>query len=92
MTIFIERVEDLNEAEQELILDYLAEERSSSEPLFITSSQLKLSDLGRLETLKSHLMDEISVNNFEVDRAPLTNQGLKEVLELFFLKDEPFHS
>ncbi|MNJ91201.1 hypothetical protein D3C87_88480 [compost metagenome] len=92
MTIFIERVEDLNDAEQELLLEYLEEERSPSEPLIVTSSRLKLSDLGRLETLKGHLMDEISVNNFEVDRAPLTSQGLKEVLELFFLKDEPFHS
>lgn len=92
MTIFIERVEDLNEAEQELILDYLAEERSTLEPLFITSSKLKLSELVKLPTLKNHLQDELSVNNFEVDRAPLTNQGLKEVLELFFLKDEPFHS
>lgn len=92
MTIFIEHIENLNDPEQELLLEYLAEERSAEEPLIISSSRLTLAQLADLESLKPHLKDEIEVNNFEVDRAPMTLQGLKEVLELFFLKDQPLHS
>ncbi|WP_413559074.1 hypothetical protein [Bdellovibrio sp. HCB209] len=87
MTIFIENIEALNAAEQELLLEYLEEEHLADEPLIITSSSLNLEDLGKLETMKSNLIDEASVNCFEVDRAPLTSQGLREVLELFFMKD-----
>ncbi|MEK2647162.1 hypothetical protein [Bdellovibrio sp. BCCA] len=88
MTIFVENVENLNPAEQELLMDYIAEERSTDEPLLITSSLKNLDELGK-STLNSNLVDELSVNCFEVDRAPLTTQGLKEVLELFFMKDSP---
>ncbi|WII72694.1 hypothetical protein QJS83_02270 [Bdellovibrio sp. 22V] len=88
MTIFIENVENLNAAEQELVLDYISEGHSADEPLIITSSLLSLEDLGK-SSLTSNLVDELSVNCFEVDRAPLTTQGLKEVLELFFMKDSP---
>lgn len=88
MTIFIENVESLNAAEQELLMDYIAEERASDEPLLITSSSQNLDELAK-STLSSDMVDELSVSCFEVDRAPLTTQGLKEVLELFFLKDSP---
>ncbi|WP_413943652.1 hypothetical protein [Bdellovibrio sp. HCB-162] len=88
MTIFVENVENLNPAEQELLMDYIAEERSTEEPLLITSSLKNLDELGK-SALNSNLVDELSVNCFEVDRAPLTTQGLKEVLELFFMKDSP---
>lgn len=67
-------------------MDYIAEERSLEEPLIITSSAVTLDELTRSD-LASDLVDELSVNCFEVDRAPLTTQGLKEVLELFFMKD-----
>lgn len=87
MTIFIEKIEDLNGPEQELILDYVAEERFADEPLIITSTDLSLDMLA--DAIATKLNDEISVNCFEVDKAPLTTQGLKEVLELFFLKDSP---
>jgi hypothetical protein len=88
MTIFIEKIENLNEPEQELLLDYISEERYSDEPIIITSSQLALDELSK-SSLSTKLNDEISVNCFEVDKAPLTSQGLKEVLELFFMKDSP---
>ncbi|WP_413292234.1 hypothetical protein ACLSU7_12600 [Bdellovibrio sp. HCB185ZH] len=87
MTIFIENIESLNAAEQELLLEYLGEEHSPDEPLIITSSALNLEELAKMDGLASNLIDEASVNCFEVDRAPLTTQGLKEVLELFFMKD-----
>lgn len=92
MTVFIEKIEALNDPEQELLLEYLSEDRSADEPLFISCSQLSLNELSALENLKPNLMDELSINTFEVDRAPLTKEGLKEVLELFFLKDQPLHS
>lgn len=90
MTIFIEKIEDLNEPEQELILDYVAEERFPDEPLIVTSTSLSLDMLA--DSISSKLNDEISVNYFEVDKAPLTTRGLKEVLELFFMKDSSLDS
>ncbi|QDK39436.1 hypothetical protein [Bdellovibrio sp. NC01] len=89
MTIFIENVESLNAAEQELLMDYLSEDHLSDEPLVITSTNLKADELQQVEALGANLRDELSVNCFEVDRAPLSTQGLKEVLELFFMKDAP---
>lgn len=88
MTIFIESIENLNDAEQELLLEYIAHEHYSDEPLFITSSSKNMEDLSKC-SLRDSLVDELSVNCFEVDRAPLTSHGLKEVLELFFTKDAP---
>lgn len=88
MTIFIEKVEDLNPSEQELLLEYIAEDRASDEPLILTSSSQKMDELATTE-LSSNLIDELSVNCFEVDRAPLNTQSLKDILELFFLKDSP---
>lgn len=88
MTIFVENVENLNPSEQELLMDYIAEERSEDEPLIVTSSLKSLDELSR-GSLAGKLADELSVNCFEVDRAPLSTQGLKEVLELFFMKDAP---
>ena len=84
MTIFIENVETLVSAEQELLMDYLSESGHADEPLIITSSKLNLQNL---TGLSSQLADEISVNCFEVDRAPLSSEGLREVLELFFTRD-----
>lgn len=86
MTIYIEKVEDLNEPEQELLMDYINEDRSSDEPLIISCSMQNLEQLAQTN-LDDLLLDELSVNTFEVDKAPLTNSSLKEVLELFFMKD-----
>ena len=88
MTIFIESVEDLNAAEQELLSDYISEEHYGEEPLIVTSSSVGVDELYK-KKLSTLLLDEMAVNCFEVDRAPLTTEGLKEVLELFFLKDSP---
>lgn len=89
MTIFVENVENLNSSEQELLLEYINEDHLPDEPLIVTSSLKNLDELGDISTLDSKFVDELSVNCFEVDRAPMTAQGLKEVLELFFLKDSP---
>nr|BFD68851.1 hypothetical protein HAGR004_38730 [Bdellovibrio sp. HAGR004] len=89
MTIFVENVENLNPSEQELLMEYISEDHLADEPLIVTSSLKNLDELGSVSSLDPKLVDELSVNCFEVDRAPLTAQGLKEVLELFFLKDSP---
>ena len=70
-------------------MEYIGEEHLADEPLIVTSSLKSLDELGSVLTLDSKFVDELSVNCFEVDRAPMTAQGLKEVLELFFLKDSP---
>lgn len=88
MTIYIEKLEALNEPEQELVMEYLNEEHFHDEPLIITSSQMGFKELEASGLVSSRLMDEVSVNTFEVDRAPLTSTALKDVLELFFLKDQ----
>ena len=92
MTIFIEKLEDLNPAEQELLVEYLSEEHVEDEPLIITSSKLSFDQLAGVSTLHAHLLDDVSVNTFEVDKAPMTTQGLRDVLELFFLKDQSLDS
>lgn len=92
MTIFIENAEAMNVSEQELLLEYLSEEHSADEPLIITSSKLKTDELGTFGTLQDTLLDEMTVNCFEVDRAPISNQGLREVLELFFMTDGELNS
>jgi hypothetical protein len=92
MTIFIEKLEDLNPSEQELLMEYLCEEHIAEEPLIVTSSKLSLEELAKLENMSPLLLDEVAVNTFEVDKAPMTSQGLKDVLELFFLKDQSLHS
>ena len=88
MTIFVEKVEELTPSEQELLLNYISENRSEEEPLILTTSTLKLNDLNAVNIV-SNFLDEISINCFEVDRAPVNKETLKEVLELFFLKDSP---
>lgn len=85
MTIFVEKVETLNSAEQELITEYISAQYFEG-PLIITSSLVGLNELTSVE-LDRNLVKELSDNCFEVDRAPLASQGLKEVLELFFMKE-----
>lgn len=87
MTIFTEEVSSLSTEDQALLLEYMDSPRSDAEPLIITSSRLSLAEL-RNSDLHPHLLDEIEVNSFEVDRAPLGYQSMKEVLELFFLGDK----
>lgn len=88
MTIYVENADLLNAAEQELLMDYISEEPFSDEPLIITSSATPLEELSKTN-LSQNMVDELTVNCFEVDRAPMSPEGLREVLELFFLKDSP---
>ena len=56
-------------------------------PLVMTSSGLTIGEL-KSSDLHPHLLDEVEINTFEVERAPLGYHNLKEVLELFFLRDK----
>lgn len=87
MTIFVDEVQALSSQEQDLLLEYLAAPRCDEEPLVITASSLTMGELKNSD-LHPHLLDEVEINSFEVERAPLGYQNLKEVLELFFLRDK----
>lgn len=86
MTLFIEDVEALHPRYQELILDYLSTPRFSEDPLLITASTKGADALNQSEALLSDFKDELLVNTLELDRAPLTERGLREVLTLMFFE------
>ncbi len=87
MTVFIENLQTLTAQDQELVLEYIKSPRSDEEPLLITSSSLSKEELKNSD-LHPELVEQIEINTFEADRAPLVYQSLKEVLELFFLSDK----
>lgn len=86
VTLFVDKLENLTEAQQNLILKYLESPRSSQEPLIITASVLTLSELK--DKVQRPLIEELTFSCFEVDRAPLSFLELKEILELMFFDQE----
>lgn len=86
MTIFVSRIEKLDSRLQEILVEYLSEERTDQDPLILTCSSLKVQEFEQLTELNSRLKDEIMINTFEVDRAPFSSPKLKEVIELFFFR------
>lgn len=88
MTLFIKQVELLTVQEQELLINYLGQQHTDEHPLIITASGLAAIEMESLASIAPILIDELSVNSFEVDRAPLSFQSLKEVLELFFFRTD----
>lgn len=87
MTLFVENVENLSAEHQALLADYLKSPRSLSEPLILTTSMLPLAELSNQLTNPAFNTD-IQASNLEVERAPLNSQMLRELLDLFFHKDE----
>lgn len=88
MTLFIDKIENLNDQEQDLLVEFLNQEHNDEHPLIITASKLSILEIENSLELQPALIDELSVNTFEVDRAPLSFQSLKEVLELFFFRTD----
>ncbi len=86
MTIFIEKVETLSATEQAIINEFVDQARTDEDPLIITTSQKNMMQLRNDPQLGNIILDELSVNSFEVDHSPLSYQNLREVLELFFFK------
>lgn len=92
LTLWIEKVEDLSPNQQKLFAEFSDESSSESHPLLIFGSGLTLTELMSSQ-LESHLIDELSVNCLELDKAPLNYPALREVLELFFFhSDQHFSS
>jgi hypothetical protein len=87
MTLFVENVETLTPEHQALLVEYLKSPRSLSEPLILSSSTLSLKNLcSRL--VNTALAEDIQTSHLEVERAPLSSVMLRELLDLFFHKDE----
>lgn len=87
MTIFIEEVANLNKSEIELITTYLEQDVHVDTPLIITASKESIGNLRNSE-IDPNFVDELEISEFEMERAPLEHNRLKEVLELYFLRDE----
>ncbi len=86
MTILVTDIEKLDQSLQSILVEYISEERSDQEPLIISTSGLKASEIEKHENLLPLLRDEITINTFDVDRAPFSYSQLKEVIELFFFR------
>lgn len=87
MTLFVENVESLSAEHQKLLADYLKSPRSLSEPLILTSSTLSLENLSS-RLVSAALNKDIQESHLEVERAPLNSVMLRDLLDLFFHKDE----
>jgi len=87
LTLFVNNVENLSAEHQDLLADYLKSPRSLSEPLILTSSTLSLEELNT-RLVNSTFNQDIQTSHLEVERAPLNSQMLRELLDLFFHKEE----
>jgi hypothetical protein len=87
MTLFFENIETLAPKHQELLAEYLSSPRSLSEPLILTSSTLSLESLSE-RLVSDALIKDIQTSHLEVQRAPLNSQMLRDLLDLFFHRDE----
>ncbi|MFP5520534.1 MAG: hypothetical protein ACLGGX_11565 [Bdellovibrionia bacterium] len=88
MTLWIENLELLTQEQLDLLVQFNETAMGDEYPLIITSSALSLAELEKKDHIPAYLIDEISINQFEVDRAPIGYPALKEVLELFFFASE----
>jgi hypothetical protein len=87
MTLFVENIETLPTAYQNLLAEYLSSPRSLEEPLILTSSLIPLDEMHQYISSPTLLKDMTSVN-LEVERAPLNSAVLRDVVELIFNRDE----
>jgi hypothetical protein len=86
MTLFVENVEQLSQGHQTILAEYVLAPRNLDEPLVITSSSLDLAELPSLVTNET-LLNHFSQVHLEVERAPLNSTILRELLDLFFIRD-----
>jgi hypothetical protein len=86
LTLFVENIEDLPEKSQNLLMDYVSTPRSSVAPLVVTGSSMNLDQLSNSTKLSGAFRDEVQVNSLDIDRAPVTERGMREVLSLMFLR------
>ncbi len=86
LTIYAADIEKLDPKIQAILVAYLNEDNNDDEPLIISTSIKTNFDLQVDESLVLDLKEQILINSFEVDQAPLSYNNLKEVLEMFFFK------
>ncbi len=86
LTVYVNNIEEMDYPLQQILVNYLNEEQSDEEPLIISSSAKTSSELKNCESLVVKLKEQILINSFEVDHAPLSYSNLKDVLEMFFFK------
>ena len=84
MTLLIDDVQNLDEAAQKLVLEYLSVTRSDRHPLFVTGSTMSLEEVAQAGGLLAEFKDELMATSLELDRAPLSEKGLREVINLMF--------
>lgn len=90
MTLFVENVESITTSQQELLAEYIKAPRSLDEPLVITASRLGLTEL-QLTLSNETLLNHLTQVNLEVERAPLASTTLREMLDLFFIREDDNH-
>lgn len=86
VTVYVEDVETMNPSFQDTLMKYLESPRAAGDPIIITGSIKSTGEIAVIESLRSDLRDELVINTLELDRAPLTDRGLKEVLSLMFFE------
>ena len=85
VTIFVQDIEKLSLKHQNLILEYVADPKTEEQPIFVCTSSLPVTDL-QAAGMMPHLCDELSINLFDVEKAPTNPALLNQVLEIFFFK------
>lgn len=87
LTLYISDVRALDPASQELLVEYLSVPRSSQCPLILIGGFADPDELTRDGVLSSAILAEIAVNSLELDRIPLKDKSLRDVLHLMFFSE-----
>lgn len=87
MTLYVSNIEALSLAHQELLAEYIQSPRQLDEPLVITASRMSMTEL-QLSLSNEVLLNHVAEVHLEVERAPLSSAVLRELLDLFFIRDE----
>lgn len=87
LTLYIEDVRSLDQTTQDLLTEYLSIPRSAQCPLILIGGDVPPDDLGSNGPISPAIAAEISINSLELDRIPLTEKSLQEVLKLMFFEE-----
>lgn len=87
MTLFVSDVNALDPKTQDMLVDYLSVPRSAESPLILIAGSADPEELTRQGRLSPAIMAEISINSLELDRIPLKEKSLRDVLQLMFFSE-----
>lgn len=88
LTLFVEDAEALGAGTQDLLVDYLSRPRTDQGPLIVLGTAFGPEEISRRQKLNPALTAEISVNNLELDRVPMTEKSLRQVLGIMFFSED----